>query len=812
MDERAGTETPGVSGTRSVVHKVVLGGCTPEPLMSYLKALGILRLVCEDHGHGDPGARGFWRDDVFELWSRLDGTGLEDFFLYHYRPTPIVAPWAGGSGFFKKDNRQAINAMLGSSEGRVARYRETIRGVQAIIDEEHIGDKPQGDDKARLIQRYRRELPDAVVAWMDAAMVLKQAGQSFAPILGTGGNDGRLDFTQNFMQRVVLLGLHQSQPADRSVGWIRQALFGTATRMNSASVGQFAPGRAGGPNSTQGMEGDSADNPWEFVMMLEGSLVLAGAAVRRLGAAGDGRTSFPFTVQAAGIGYASTGRDEVEEARGELWMPLWARAASISEVTALFGEGRAEVHGRPARDAVNFARAAATLGVDRGIASFSRVSLLKRSGKSFLATPAGRFVVTERPDAELLREVDPWLDSFRRACAGDNVPARFTVALRAIDAAVFDFCRYGGPAHFAEILMTLGRAEREMARTPGKIGSSKTKVSPLAGLSFRWVRAAAGGVSLGSDASFDTRRLDTGFQIALALAGVRAAEGSVGKIGPLRANLEPVEAWYGRGIGRTRAKWAENDRAVVWNAADLSSNLAAVLARRVMDGERGGCDTLPIAPSRDALTASPEAIVSFLRGDVDERRIEDLLWGLMLVDPPSRDQPFACRGGSSGSGDRAAGLPSVYDLLKLLFLPRDLVKPRRPSETRWSLARPGERGTHRIRPEPAILALLRAGRVGEAAGIAMRRLRASGLTPVPHRRSGGPSRDGVWSEVRVTPRDGQRLAAALLIPIDPDAIDAIVRRATRIEENEKHNAAPDGSGMPTGSPAAYAAAHAEKET
>jgi len=29
------------------VHEVVLEGCTPEPLMGYLKALGVLRLVAE---------------------------------------------------------------------------------------------------------------------------------------------------------------------------------------------------------------------------------------------------------------------------------------------------------------------------------------------------------------------------------------------------------------------------------------------------------------------------------------------------------------------------------------------------------------------------------------------------------------------------------------------------------------------------------------------------------------------------------------------------------------------------------------------
>lgn len=413
--------------------------------------------------------------------------------------------------------------------------------------------------------------------------------------------------------------------------------------------------------------------------------------------------------------------------------------------------------------------------MDRGIATFCRVSLLKRSGKAYLATPAGRFAVNERPHADLLREVDPWLDDFRRACSGDNVPARFLSALRAIDAAIFDFCRYGGPAHFADILIALGRAEREMALKPGMIGQSKIKVGPIAGLSFDWVRASAGMNNSGSAAPFDAAPLDDReLEIALALASIRAAEGEDGKLGPLRSNLEPVSTRYDQNDRRTRAKWAEQDRAVVWNAADLSTNLAAVLARRVMDGERYGCDHLPLGPARDTLAAPPATIAAFLRGELDDRRIEDLLWGLMLVDPPTRSQPAP----RSERVDVDA-LPPVYCLLKLLFLPRDLAVSHAQGKVVWNLSPGAQSGTRRIRPEPTILALLRAGRVGEAATIAMRRLRSSGLTPLPHRRSGGPSRDGVWEEVRITPREGQRLAAALLVPIDPRAVNALVHRATR---------------------------------
>lgn len=87
-------------------YNLELPGCTPEPLMAYLKALGTLRLVAEQK---DPDARGWWKNDVFWLRSTLDRDGLAKFFLEEYRPTPIVAPWAGGSGFFKNDNQKAVD-------------------------------------------------------------------------------------------------------------------------------------------------------------------------------------------------------------------------------------------------------------------------------------------------------------------------------------------------------------------------------------------------------------------------------------------------------------------------------------------------------------------------------------------------------------------------------------------------------------------------------------------------------------------------------------------------------------------------------
>ena len=58
----------------SQVYDLQLSGCAPEPLMAYLKALGIFRLLSEQ---GDPQARAWWELDTFFVRSSLDRGGAD---------------------------------------------------------------------------------------------------------------------------------------------------------------------------------------------------------------------------------------------------------------------------------------------------------------------------------------------------------------------------------------------------------------------------------------------------------------------------------------------------------------------------------------------------------------------------------------------------------------------------------------------------------------------------------------------------------------------------------------------------------------
>ncbi|HUG11097.1 MAG TPA: type I-U CRISPR-associated protein Csx17, partial [Opitutaceae bacterium] len=285
---------------------------------------------------------------------------------------------------------------------------------------------------------------------------------------------------------------------------------------------------------------------------------------------------------------------------------------------------------------------------------------------------------------------------------------------------------------------------------------------PISGLRQEWIDAA-------NDGSPE-------FSLALALASIHDA---AQKVGPLRSNLEPVD-W--RKLYRT---WAEKDRAVVWNTADLATNLANVLQRRLMDGDRASCERLPLT---SRCTAPLDTVVAFIAGELDDDRIEDLIWGLMLVDTRRTNQSRDYR------GTNCIDVPRAFALLRLLFLPRPLVVERSGDGTVAAhLIGNNEDGGIIIRPEPSVLHLLRAGRLGEACAIAMRRLRASGLDPMPKPIRGRRVRDDEWRELDRMGDAGinaLRLAAALLIPIPDDAVSKLVRLVIRGDEIEDEGTEP----------------------
>jgi CRISPR-associated protein Csx17 len=736
--------------------EITLHGCTPEPLMSYLKALGILRLVAEQ---ADREARGAWIGGVFVLSSGFDGEALIRFLHQDYQPTPLLVPWSGNDFFGVKGDgdrgpyiktptgSKIVEAFLASDSRRLEPYRQAIRMALTTMKELGINQKADIEgtkgkrNKARFLAGIRACLPDSLVHWIDAAAIIEADGIAFNALLGSGGgSDGNTHFSDNFMQnlwdclpdfdaqrrhkvgsRAKRTESPQPLQADAD-GLLRNALFGSPVPAlkpgRTASL--FDSGAVGGPNAGQGMERDAFLNPWNFILALEGTLCLAGAVARRHAATSGELPAFPFSVRMVPTGYGTSVAKE--SGQHVVWLPLWERLVSFTELALLFAEGRAEVGKRPAKNGADFARAVAGLGIDAGIDAFARYGIVRGrvGGENYnTAVSLGRFNVVRQPQVGLLQHIDPWLDRFRRACRGDTTPPRFAAALRWIDTAIFDFCRYGSKWRMTQILCALGNVERELAN--GERFRDEHRINPLPLLPPAWITACDDG--------------SPEYRLALALASMRGDRER--RVGDLRVNLEPAER------RRLRWVWAEKNRAVVWSSNDLCRNMLAVLTRRVMDAERAGLEDLPLDSRAHASLAD---ISKFFAGETDDRRIEELLWGLLLIDG-EQDWGESLRL-LTAPPSRSLHLPYAYALLKLLFLPHKLPWPTDDERVA-------------VRPEPEILGRLRASDVEGACAIAARRLRATGLVPMP-----APTSGGVRRQIDVgAHRSAERLAAALLFPV-----------------------------------------------
>ena len=694
-----------------------LTGCSPIPLASYLKALGILRVVTEQV---DENATGWWSGDVFHLRTTLDNESLCQLFLDDYEPTPLIGPWGARSGFFaspsEKSAREALAAIERSTLPRLKQFADAVRSVREILMHINLTNKADTpEDKRRLMMACRSMLPDSVLVWLDATYMLLETETKYPPLLGTGGNEGSGSYMSGFAQQVVAVILNREW--DHA---IRSSLFGLTTcgTGSSQTPGHFSPEAAGGANAASSSEGGVVTNPWDYILLLEGTLLFASASVKRMEHREGGVLGYPFCVRQVGVGYGSAASTDETSARAEMWLPLWSHPSKIDELSALFSEGRAQVGGRPAKNGVDFVRALAGLGTDRGIDEFQRYAFQQRNGLSYFAIPLGRFKVEQQTQSNLLAEIDEWLDSFRRAASSDNAPSRAKRALRNLDKAVFELCQQKGAVRLQAVLTALGEAEATL------VVSSKWRIEafqrPVPLLSPTWlVRCDDGTIE---------------YRLAASLAAMFSSY-----VGDFRQHIEPVEIKGRLAEGSSRwIEWSSDATAhcnVVWNSGSLEGNLIAVLKRRIIkairNGERSDNGTL-VFPGQSSFSTSLGDISAFLSRDTNDERLSALLCGLILLDwgQIRRERPHD----SINPGLTEPIPDATFGLLKLCHTPFAV-------------------RNNFIRLEPGISVLAAAGRTNQAVDLAARRLVGSGLPPA----------------IRCSSRDSlttKRIAAALLFPLN----------------------------------------------
>lgn len=718
---------------------VLLGGLQPQPLATYLAALGALRICAQQY---DPAIVAAFGQGGFRLYG-IDEQELTALLLDRWMPSPVLTPWNNASGFYDSSTKgrlaaAAMNALLASNTPRFSSLIDAIQQVRRLLIKARYEAAPKEEEKAEFIESLRGVLGDDAIPWLDAVAVVDGGDARMMPLLGSGGNEGVLDYSGLFLRSLVdvLLG-----DRDRSKSLLRAALFGSPTQhLIERPGGQFDPGTAGGFNTGPGFESkDLPNNPWTFILLVEGALVWSsGMASRQGGVESAYRFAVsPFTVRHCAAGYGSAGRndDDPQRVRAETWVPVWQRPAGLAEITRFIAEGRVEVTGRRraierASDSLDFADAVASLGVDRGVDRFERYAFIKRRGESYIALPAGTLSVRLRREVDLVRELDgelALLDQFLGRFPSEQGPPSQLVSLRrAIDDARFEVAARGGYDAMTRLVRSVGAMEIALARRDP--GSSPRLPRPLGGLGTEWIDACGDAVEV---------------RIAAALASVA----STGGAGPMRCYLAPLDP-------ENAKQYAPALRATVWAGVDVYDRLANVLHRRMLDlrTRRGDRATSGRNPTWGCRAVTLDEIAIFLNPDlVDKNALEELLFGFTWVKPEWTRQERPKR--------EAPPLARVYALLKLLFLPDGIPQAR-------------EKVT--VVPDGSILSLLRAGRIGPAVERATSILRAAGFRPRRVIDTGGT----------LDAFAGRRLAAALLIPVTET--DALVRAALlpRNDSNE----------------------------
>ena len=591
-----------------------------------------------------------------------------------------------------------------------------------------------GETKDRQIAELRVRWRVEARQWVDAAIVLdEKGGAGFTSIFGSGGNEGRMEYTKNLRYHLdALFDIGTGDARTDTAARLKAAMFGTPTNLlDRKPVGQLFPGRAGGTNMGTGFAGDPVINSWEFVLMLEGAVALVAGISRRSDVA-KARVSSPFWVDGASAGFGSASEREGSP-RGEQWLPLWSQPLRYDELVELIREGRAQVGRRQTTQAADLVRATARLGLARGIDSLQRFAYLQRYGQSNLAVSTGRFRVASRPHQPLVDdEVAAWIDRLGSQAREKNAPASLGVIARRTHEALFTVCRQEATATmWRELLVTLGDAELVLLRA-GKNPARR----PLPRLSSGWVAAV--------DDKTQQGRLALRLALALASQHRPREQEDAPFVGSVRQHFLPLD-----GGDKPRPRFRVDDKGRVLRdpehvciGRDLVTDAIALVERRSIWARSSSnkyerAPRLPLEAVRGC-EATPEEIAACVRGEISDEAVLGLVRPLLALDWSEVGK------WESGVPVEHGGVPDPVQLLfRLAHLPFD-VPVQGPD------GRIVSEVTVRLDPEP--LRRLATGDLDGALRVAVRRLNASGLRPVFRR--------GV-----ATSALARRLAASLAFPI-----------------------------------------------
>lgn len=588
---------------------IPLPGLSPDSLGHYLASLGLLRVLSRKWSS----TRVAWRDEVLQV---VGGPSTLDELL------------------------DELVRVAGTQAEIDASKREWTQYDKAWSGEQKKGTKAKSGAPLALWQAQAEE------AYLElfAAHAVPHARVSFNPLLGSGGNAGRRDFSTGWKQAVDALAV--APKAGKGRGKTKAARGGdtvSAPDVRRSELSAFLLGQpltwlleklAAGSwfseatklyNSGQSPAREGQISPWAMVLACEGLALLVGGASRRLGARTRAVGAFPFVTQPV----APEAAGEAGRILGEIWTPLWSRPMTLAEAQTLFSRGRAELRGRGAVTPAAFATAIRKRGVDAGISEFRRFTLGRTtSANTFEPRLEARFSLDTSADAmnaaasRVLECVTALIE--QRGFPRDRKVGqrwRFEGLRGPIEAALLDVAAdpnrsESSIALLDTIVAALDRIDRNRSFREGKV-----RWEPLP---LEWLPSLFADEQPEAEARL-ALSLASAFPAALPFAAFRfGVEWAREKNGKYEYDWGTNPAWFEH-TKVPPARW-------VWGPGELARVLSYVLSRKLLEEASldGGHAKRP--PARSPLPATAAQVQQWLAGELDEQLLAAWLSRLALFD------------------------------------------------------------------------------------------------------------------------------------------------------------------------------------
>lgn len=705
-------------------------------LLRSLATLGIFKAIALQ---SDKEATAQFVGNDMAIESSLDD--VAGWLSESYVPMPVLNPWNEGSGFGTKDvaPKERIKAIKASTD---ARFADLINAYDACAPLA-VEFREKKTPKEQQILHLRNVCPPRMIEWLDTATVLLGDGTlAFPPILGSGGNDGRLDFSTQYHEALLSVIRSDDEGVSTSQSLVDKLIQNDRTQLPGGGPGQFDPGAAGTPNTSPFGAGRAIMNPWELVMMMEGVTMFASAPARRMSAEAPQPSGGQHTTSRVAMTFSTFGSDigtatgtTAEDTRGDIWIPSWDAKVRYQVLRELFREGRAVWRDRTVTQTPDMYCAIRSGGTADGFTAFDRFSLVKRNGLAYSAIRTDSVSIkTRNPLLKVAANVEDWP---RRAGGGTEAPETILAHTRSFANARVALANAPTSGIQIHSLRTMLASVTLAELAIGRSGRTRENVPPRTVISRN-----ALALLIDSDPQL-ARELfaDVAFRIALGLGSVRMGPDGDAPLGrTLRECLLPVKP-QGSGHG-----WSEATLVDGFGIRPLTDVLADVMkwyavSRLSMDTPHRRASAIGITAPQSGVRVSCYDLSEWVTdGPIEnsplDARIQEWLLALMALD---------------WNGTRIDVPPNAQ---AHVIDPRFaiLVSLRNGVRTaRHGAADVLDTESAMIALTPEILGSLTARNTGAAVTHGVRRLRQIGWGTVPPDRIRNIGR-----------RDGRRVAAALL--------------------------------------------------